>query len=180
VRLRALGRPRIGRDRSEKRFRDSKVGYSRGRPREKNVVGFDVTVHHAAFVRIRKRARYVLENADSAPHRKPAVTLNPCAQRLAFDERHGEERHPIDFAGAEHAHDVRMLERRGEENLALEALDRHRCRQLGGENLHDDAPIQSGVQSDKHAGHSATRELALDGEGGPHALLETFSQVDHL
>jgi hypothetical protein len=72
---------------------------------------------------------------------------------------------------------VRMLQRRGQHDLAIEALDGDRRRQLRGQHLHHDATIQGRVQRDEHARHSATGELALDGEGGTERLLESFPDI---
>ena len=84
-----------------------------------------------------ERARDVLEDAHRLAHRQRAAR-QPRAQRLALDERHDEERQAVRLARAQHRHDVRMLKRRRQHDLALEPVDRDRRGELVRQHLDDD------------------------------------------
>ena len=90
---------------------------------EQDVVGLDVAVDDAAFVRVGERFRDVAE--DARPLRRSAARRlgRARAQRFALDEGHRVVRESVDLAGDEDRDDVRMLEARGELDLALEAVD---------------------------------------------------------
>ena len=72
---------------------------------------------------------------------------------------------------------MRVLQLSGQRDLALEPVDGHLPRQLGGQHLDNDLPAERALRGDKHAGHAAAAELALDGVGVTHGLLELFAEV---
>jgi hypothetical protein len=132
-------------------------------------------VHHAPRVRVGQRARHVAQDPDDVghPHRSGGDAR---AQRLAGDVRHHEIRMTVDLAGAQHGHDVRVLQPRREEDLPAEPVHGDRRRQLLPHQLDDDAPLQPRVVGDEDARHPATRELALDGVAGTQRLGQQIGQ----
>ena len=142
----------------------------------------------AAAVRVDERARDVLENAHRFAHGERAAR-QPRAQRLALDERHDEERQPHaagpavagrGFAGAQHRHDVRMLQRGREHDLALEPVDRDGGRELERQHLDDDRATERVVARDEHGRHAAAPELSLEGVAGAQGSLEFVSKNGHV
>ena len=144
---------------------DAEIGHYRRLARQQDVVGLDVAMHDAAFVRVDQRARHVAQHTHGLgfAHR---ASRQPCAQRFALHKRHREVRHAIGRASREHGHDVGLLQRRGELNLSGEALRAERGAQLRREHLDDDASAELVLGGDKHARHAATAKLALDGVVG--------------
>src|SRR6266550_1601877 len=65
----------------------------------------------------------VPENADRDEDRHGAGAQETHPQRLSFHERHGVIGESGRFTGGEHGHDVRVLQSRGDEYLALETLE---------------------------------------------------------
>ena len=73
------------------------------------------------------------------------------AQTLAVYKRHGVIRHTTGVARAQHRNDVRLLERRGELDLALEALGADPLRELGRQDLHNDLSSEARFVGHEHA-----------------------------
>jgi hypothetical protein len=112
-----------------------------------------------------------------AGERAPAV--QPRAQRLAGHVRHHEVRQLVRHPGGEHGDDVRVLERRGEEDLAPEALAVDPRGELRGEHLHDDASAERRVLGDEHARHPPAPELAAEAVGAAEVHLKPVAQLRH-
>ena len=131
----------------DERLRDAEVGDGRRAAGEQDVVGLDVAVDDAvARARTRapsrRRARMLTTSVIGSGPRGEAR-----AQRLALHERHHVVRQPVDFAGREHRHDVRMLQPRRELDLALEPLGVHARGELGQEHLDDDGAARGALSS---------------------------------
>ena len=109
-------------------------------------------------------ARDVLENAHGLAHRQRAARHSR-AHRFAIDIRHDEVRQLFGLSRAQHRHDVRMLQRSGEHDLALEPVDGDAGGEVERQDLDDDLPAERVVSGDKHDRHAATAELTLDGVG---------------
>jgi hypothetical protein len=77
-------------------------------------------------------------------------------------------------AGGEQRHDVRMLQRRGQLNLAIEPVDAHFQREVGRKNFHDDAAGEARLFGHEDAAHAAPAELSLDSVGAAQCGLESF------
>ena len=117
------------------RLRDAEVRDDRVPAGDEHVVRLDVAVHDAARVRVRERVDDVAQDADRVAHGHLAFARELRAQRLAFHERHRIVEEIADLPRGEHRHDVRMLERGGELDLAPEALDVHAAAISGGSTL---------------------------------------------
>jgi len=171
---------RLGRfARRRDRFRDAEVGHGRRAAGEQDVVRLDVAVDDAAAVRVDERARDVLENAHRFAHRERSAR-EARAQRLAFDERHDEERETVGLSRAQHRHDVRMLQRRREHDLALEAVHGDRGGELVREHLHDDHSSERVVLRDETRRHPSTAKFAIESVGGTEGALELVSENSHV
>ena len=157
-------------------LRDAEVGDDRGPAGEEDVVRLDVAMHDAALVRVGERLGDVAQDVDRGGDRHGPVR-EPRAQRLPLDERHRVVRQPVDVAGGDDGDDVRLLERRGELDLALEPLGRDRRGELGGEHLHDDLSAEPVLGGDEDARHPAAAELALDRVGAAERVLDALPEI---
>ncbi len=158
---------------------DAEVGYDRVLSREQHVVGLDIAMHHALGVGVRQRVHDVPEDAHRLPDRELALASELGAQRLAGDEWHDVVEQAEGGTRGEQLHDVGVLQRGGELDLAAEALGIDAGRELGGQHLDDDAAAQRHLFGQEHAAHTAAAELPLDPVGRSDGLLELLSQVGH-
>jgi len=148
------------------RLGDAEIGNRGGAAGEQNVVRLDVAVHDAALVRIGECARDVLHDRHRLRHGEATVREQSCAERLAVDVWHDEIRQPVGDAGAQHAHDVGMLQTGRQQDLAAEPIDRDGGGHVLRKHLDGYAALQRVVERDEDARHAATLELTLDGVGG--------------
>ena len=73
---------------------------------------------------------------------------------------------------------MRLLQRRGELDLAGESRRRERVGELRRQHLHDDFPAEGFVVGHEDAGHSARAQLLLDRVvAAPERLLELCEEV---
>jgi hypothetical protein len=126
-------------------------------------------VHHALPVRVGERARHLAQHRRRLGRRQPPRLGEPVAQGAAVDERHRVVEQPAGLAGGQERHDVRVLQRGGELDLAPEAVGAHRRRELGRQHLDHHAAAEGDLGGEVDAAHPAAAELALDpvrgGEG---------------
>jgi hypothetical protein len=101
----------------------------------------------------------------------------PGAQRFAVDEGHRIERQPLDVAGREDRNDVRLLQRGGRLDLALEAAHRQSLRQLGRQNLDGDFTLEAELLGFEDAAHAAAPELALEAVSVAESFLELCPEI---
>jgi hypothetical protein len=134
---------------------------------EQDVVRLDVAVHDATLVRIAQRAADIAQDAHGLRNGKRSDAREPAAERFPFHERHCVVGDAICLAGGEHRDDLRLLEARGELDLALEAVDVDARQQIGRQHLHHDLPPQRGLLGQEHRGHASPAELALEEVGRP-------------
>ena len=152
--------PPVGLARVEQRLGDAEVRDRRPTLGEQDVLRLDVAVYDAVLVRVRERARHVAQRAHHLGHGQLARP-QARAQRFALHERHREPGEPVGVAGREEGDDVRMLQPRGERDLALEALHRHAARQLRREHLEDHAPVERRLRGEEDARHPAAAQFAV-------------------
>ncbi len=133
----------------------------------------------AAGVRVGERVGHVAQNVSRLAGREVSLPLEPRAQRLALDERHGEERQPIGDPRGEHGHDERMLELRRDLDLTPEALEVDAGRELRREHLDHHSPPERVFRSHEHPRHPPTAELALEGVAAEVRLKSVFELLSH-
>ena len=122
-----------------------------------DVLGLEVAVDDALFVRGGETLRHLLRDRDHARQRQRVAAAQDLRQRLAFDERHRQVLDAVDLAEVVNADDVLVGDLAREHQLALEALfellrggrvrlrrrtnhlDRHRDAELVVEGLVDGA-----------------------------------------
>ena len=75
--------------------------------------------------------------------------------------------------------DVRVLETRGELDLAQEALGAQGVTEVGMQNLEGDRAVVTEVMRQVNRRHAPVTKLALDGIARRQALLELRTQVGH-
>src|SRR6185437_15715282 len=107
------------------------------------------------------------------------LPVQPIAQRLPLDIRHGEPELVTSLAGVEHGQDVGVLEPSSKADLALESLGAEHGREVGMENLQRDWPIVAKVAGQKHRGHAAATELALDRVAARQSAIQPRAEVRH-
>src|SRR5689334_12529731 len=128
-------------------------------------------------MRERQRARYVPEDADRDCDRHRPDAHQPDAQRLALDEGHRIVWESICLTRAQNRDDVRMLELRGDHDLALEALGAHSRRKIGRQDFHNDAAAERALLGEKHATHPAAADLALQRVSGAQRGLQLILKI---
>jgi hypothetical protein len=160
------------------RLRNAEVGHHRGAAAQQDVVRLDVPMHDAALVGVRKRARHVAEDRQHLGHGQWAAR-KPSAQTLAVDERHRVVRHAAGIAGVQHGNDVRLLQRRRELDLALEALGADALEEIGGEHLDDHLATEADFVGDEDTTHTAATELALEGISRAERCLQLVAKIRH-
>ena len=92
---------------------------------DQDVGGLDVAVDEPAPVRRAQRVGDLGDDRDRAGGLEPPLLGQQRPQVGALDVAHGEVERPALDAGVEDLDDVRMVERRGEPALALEARAEH-------------------------------------------------------
>ena len=159
---------------------DAEVRDHRRVAREQDVVRFDIAVYDTLLVRRRERARDLPHHTHRFVDRQFPVVREPLAQRLTAHERHREVRQAADLAGGEKRHDVRVLQLRGECDLAAESVDGNLASDRLGKDLDDYVAAEGILARDEHARHAAAAKLTLQGVGsaerGLELLLERVAQ----
>jgi len=113
-------------------------------------------MHHALPVCIVDGVGNVVKNPDSLSDGQLTGSLQSSAQRLSFDARHRIIKQIVFRAGKEERHDVRMLQSRGQLDLAAEATDVESGTQLRRQNFDDDIAAERDFADDEDARHPAT------------------------
>src|SRR5206468_707280 len=71
------------------------------------------------------------------------------------------------------------LERRGEADLALEAVGAQHRRHVGRENLEHHLPAERSLLREEDAAHAAAAQLTLDGVLRAEGVLEAAAEIVH-
>ena len=155
-------------------LRHTEVHHQRVAPRQQDVVGLDVAMHHAVLMRMRERVHHLAQNPHGVVHRELAVLGEPLPQGLAFHVRHDVIEEALCLARVQEREDVGMLQLGGDFDLAEEAVFTQRRGELRPEYLHRDPAVVLHVLGEVDSGHPPTAELALDRvmarKGRPHAF----------
>ena len=143
------------------RERDPEIG-DHGLPvLEQDVLRLDVAVDHAVPVGIVQRARDGARDLDGRRHRELPLARQPLAQRLSLDVRHDIIDETAGLAGVEERQDVRVVQVRGDPNLAEEPLDAQQGGEVWSQHLQRDVAVVLQVARDIDRGHPADASLAL-------------------
>ena len=134
----------------------------------------------AVVVGVVEGAGDLAKNADAFVDRELALAGEPRAQRLTLDVRHREIRNAPGVAGVQQRNDVRVLETRGEGDLALESLDGHAGRHLRREHLDDHAPAERCLLGHEDPGHPSPAQLTLDRVCAAQGRLQTLAHRTRL
>src|SRR6185503_2529972 len=135
---------------------------------EEDVLGLDVSVDDAFAVSVLERVGRFPGDPEGVLQRELALPVQPIAERLAVDERHGEPENvraavrPPHGAAVEDREDVRMLEPCREADLPLEPLGAEGGGDLGMEDLERDGAVVPQVSREPDGGHAAAAQLALE------------------
>ena len=143
------------------RLGDSKVRDDCSPTRQKHVPGFDVTMHHSLRMRVRESASDIAQKIHTFPNWQNAFAREAVAQRASLDERHRIVGVSRSAAGREQWDDVRLLQRCGELDLAVEPFRVDASSQLRRQHLDDNASAQSHLAGEEHARHSTAVKLSL-------------------
>ena len=140
------------------------------RASNEHVLGLDVSVHHALLVRVFERVGDFADDPYGLVDRQRTRARDAIAQRLPLHVRHHVEEHITLASRVVEREDVRMMQPRGDPDLAQESLGAEARGELGAQHLHRDVPVVFGVLGQVDGGHAARAELTLDdvstGEGG--------------
>ena len=121
-------------------------------------------------MRVLKAVRDFARDGDGIGHGELLLAIQPVAQRLAFDVRHGEPEASVHGAGIEDAEDVRMLEPRSELDFLLEAVSTQARGYLVVQHLERHGPVVPEIVGQVDDGKATPSEHALEsipvGEGG--------------
>ena len=129
---------------------------------DEDVLRLDVAVHHPLAVRDGECIGDVTGERDRLLDRQGPAG-EELAERRAAHERHRVPEEPVALAGAQQRDDVRVLEPRGELDLATEAVDAHAAGEVGWQDLDHHRATQRTLGGDEDARHPAAAEFALDG-----------------
>ena len=118
---------------------DAEVGDARAAATQQDILRLHVAVHDTLGVRVVERAGDVAQDRHGLGERHAVgCVAQPVAHRGALDERHDVVGHAVRDTGGEHGDDVRVLEPRGELDLASEPLGAQVGAEARGERLDDD------------------------------------------
>ena len=170
-------RARSGRLRRRERLRDAEVRHHRRAPGTKNVLGLDVTMHDAVRVRVFERRRHVAQHRQRLVERERA-SVHPHAERLAAHERHAVVRQSLGRdARGEHRHDVGLLQRGREPDLAREAVGAQSFGQLRREHLEHDVALKRHVARHEDTRHATTAEFTFKDVCVAQRVLELIAEI---
>ena len=114
------------------------------------------------LMRVLKCLRSLSSDAERVRNRQLRLPREPVAQRFSFHEGHREPEPPRALTGIEHGEDVRMLQSRGEPNLALKALGSERAAEIGMQHLERHVATVPQVVREVDGRHPAGAQRAHD------------------
>ena len=120
-------------------------------PRKENVLGLDVSMHHALLVRVLERIGDFAQNLRRIGDGKLPHPAEPRAQILARDERHRIVEESALGAGGQQWHNVRMLQSRCQLNLSPEPIGVDPGGEIGRKNFDHDLALEIDLVREKDA-----------------------------
>ena len=155
-----IGR-RVASSGGSKSFGDAEIGHHRVTARQQYVVRFQVAVYDALIVCVRKRIRDLAQKPHRLRDTNARLTPKTLPQRLSVDEWHRVPEPTVALARVEDRHDVRMLQVRGERDLATES-NRAVDAEVWPERLECNCSTVSQVSRPVHDGHSAASRFTFE------------------
>jgi hypothetical protein len=147
------------------------------RARDQHVRGLDVAVHEAGGVRGVEGAADLRDDRGRPARREPPLAAQERVEVRARDVAHDQVEVAVLLAGAVDRDHVRVVDRRGQPRLALEALAERRVRgAVGGDQLQRDRPAEAKLRRAVDDAHAAGAEQLLDAAAGE---LRSGGQVGH-
>src|SRR5688572_25914812 len=123
-------------------------------------------MNDTALVRVGERVDDIQEDAEHFTRTEPRAVGERVLERLTLDEGHRVIEEPFGITGRQQWDDVRVLQLRGELDLATESVAVDAGSEVGGEDFDDDLAVERPFRGDKHAAHPAATQFALDLVGG--------------
>ncbi len=164
IRRRAHRHPRPGQlGVSPERARDAEVGHEGAAVfSEQQILGLDVPMDHPVLVGVLERACRLARDLQGIFDRQLVLAPQPVAERLALDKRHGEPQPSRRLTGIQDREDMRMLEPRGELDLALKALRAQTGGEVRMEHLEGHGALVLDVLGEVDRRHAPAPELAFE------------------
>ena len=172
---RTVGRSARGDRLADAEVRDERVAFV-----QQDVLRLDVAVDDAVAVGVVERVGHL--DGDRAPRvdRKLALGVEPVAQRLPLHHRHDEVQDRRRLAGVVQREDVRMVQPRGEADLAEEALAAERLGELGAQHLDGDRRDRAGGRARDTPSPCRRRRARARCGSGRQSDVEARSRVDQV
>ena len=136
-------------------------------------------MHHVAGVRVLQRVRHLARDPERVADGKRAFPRQPVPQGLPLDVRHGVVDQVVDLVRIVEGQDMRVMEARGDLDLAQESRGSHVRGQFGAEHLQGDRAIVLEVVGEIDHGHPALAQLPLEPIAGGECITEAPEQVSH-
>ena len=128
-----------------------------------NILGLEIAVDDALAVRVVERRGDRGRDSDCFVDRELLFTIEPRAERFAFDERHDVEQQVARGARIEQRQKIRMLEIGGDLNFRLKAIDADYRTEIGAEHLERDLSIVPEIAGEIDLRHAAFADEAFNG-----------------
>ncbi len=147
---------------------------------EHDVLGLHISMDHVPFVRVVQRRGNLARDRDRLIDRELLLALHLLAQRFARDVRHHVKQKTIRVPGIVEGQDVRMIQPRGDLDLAQEAIRaEHQC-QLGAKHLDRYLAVVLHIVRQIYGRHASAAELSHEAIAVGECDLETREAVWHL
>ena len=165
VRRRADGHPDTRHRRLTPRIRerlgDPEIHHQCVPVREQDVVGLHVAVHDAASVGVRERVGHIAQDRQGLREGQGTGPCHTVPQRLALDVRHDVVGESVALTRVQQRQDVRMLQLRGDLDLAEEPARAQGGRQFRPQHLDGHLAAVLHVLGEPDDGHAARAKLPL-------------------
>ena len=147
---------------------------------DEDVLGLDVAVDEAVFVRVREGAGKLLEDEHALGFRQAAAAIEDRCQRLRLDEFHHEVVVAVDRADVDAADEILVAEGGDGAGLAHEAADVFGVAgDFGGEDLDRHVAVHRELAGAQDGAHGAFADDAEDAVAGDLQISREFRGVRH-
>ncbi len=164
VARRADRRARLGERHAPEGARDAEVAHQRPpRVLDHHVGGLHVAVDDALAMRVVQRAPHLLHDTQDLGERQATALVDDLLERAPANPLHRVPQERAARADAKDRHDIRVVERRGDLALALEALGEIApAHQLERQDLDRHLAIQLSLLREEDERHPAAAEQIVD------------------